>query len=59
MTSNQVTRELKSVKVVATSGISQKTGKQYNKIDIILENGLILCTYWLNNKDLYIVKNLK
>lgn len=52
-------RQLKTVSVMHVSGVSKKTGRAYDKIDLVLENGVILFTYWLNGKDLYIVRNIK
>lgn len=51
--------ELKNLKLDLKEGVSKKTNRSYSKIDLILPNGLILASVFLNAKDLYLVKNSK
>ena len=51
--------ELKNIKLDLQEGVSKKTNKHYSKIDLVLSNGLVIASVFLNDKDLFIIKNCK
>ena len=51
-------KEIKNLKIFLTTGISEKSKKPYSKLDICLPNGIVVGTYWLTDKDLYILNNV-
>lgn len=51
--------EVKNVRLELTEGVSKKSNKKYNKLDVVLSNGIILCSYFLNDKDLYLLKSAR
>lgn len=52
-------KELKNLKIMLTTGVSEKSKKPYSKLDVCLSNGVVICTYWLSDKDLYILNNVR
>ena len=48
--------EVKNIRLELTEGTSKKTNKKYSKLDVVLPSGIVLCSYFLNDKDLYLLK---
>lgn len=51
--------EIKNIRLELTEGVSKKSNKKYNKLDVVLPNGIVLCSYFLNDKDLYLLKSAR